>query len=199
MHDEEVRERRKAMLRQPHVAKLTDYAATLRERGSIEVPEFDPLDGGIEARALFLFEKPGPMTATDGNGKRSGSRFISRNNDDPTAEATFNFMQQAGIERKQTVIWNVIPWWNYTRKVSRSELSEGVECVKDLIDLLTKLSVVVMVGQKAARAKSYLETTRLALITSDHPGPLVRARFPERWKTIPAAWSKVHPHIDEEK
>jgi hypothetical protein len=30
------------MLHEPHVAPLTAYAARLRERGSIEVPDFDP-------------------------------------------------------------------------------------------------------------------------------------------------------------
>jgi hypothetical protein len=87
---------------------LTSYAARLRERG--EVPEFDPCDGGTEAQLLFLFEKPGPMTSS-----QAGSGFIGRNNDDPTAEATFRFMQSAGIPRKLTVTWNVIPWWNGTR------------------------------------------------------------------------------------
>jgi hypothetical protein len=32
-------------------------------------------------------------------------------NDDPTAEAIFNFMQEAGNPRKAAVFWNVIPWW----------------------------------------------------------------------------------------
>jgi len=36
--------------------------------------------------------------------KRTGSGFISRNNDDATAEATFRFMEQSGIPRKLTVI-----------------------------------------------------------------------------------------------
>jgi hypothetical protein len=78
----------------------------------VEVPEFDSLDGGVDARVLFLFEKPGPMTA-EGNGanRRVGSGFISRNNDDPTAEATFTFMRQANLPRKLTILWNVIPWW----------------------------------------------------------------------------------------
>ena len=93
-------------------------AEKLRERRSVEVPEFDPLDGGVDARVLFLLEKPGPMTSgVDGTKQRTGSGFISRNNDDPTAEAIFNFMQQAGISRKMTISWNVIPWWNGTRKV----------------------------------------------------------------------------------
>ena len=46
------------MLGEPHTAGLTAYAAQLREHGMGEVPEFDPLDGGIDAHALFLFEKP---------------------------------------------------------------------------------------------------------------------------------------------
>lgn len=108
MRDAGVRERRKRMLNLPHIAPLTAYAAKLRARASVEVPDFDPLDGGKNAQVLFLFEKPGPMTAA--NGKRIGSGFISRNNDDATAEATFNFMKQAHIPRTRTVIWNVIPW-----------------------------------------------------------------------------------------
>jgi hypothetical protein len=108
MRDAGVRERRKQMLHLPHIAPLTAYAARLRKRAaSIQVPDFDPLDAGINAKILFLFEKPGPMTSA--SGKRTGSGFISRNNDDPTAEATFHFMQQAEIPRRLTVTWNVIP------------------------------------------------------------------------------------------
>jgi hypothetical protein len=146
----------------------------------VEVPEFDPLDGGVAAHALFLFEKPGPMTAQGG-----GSGFISRDNDDPTAEATFNFMRQAGVPRKSTVLWNVVPWWNGTRKVSGQELRDGVECVKALVARLPDLRVVVLVGHRAAKARPYLTSTGLALLASDHPSPLVRARWPERWRVIP--------------
>ncbi len=199
MRDAGVRERRKAMLSLLHVAPLTAFAAKLRERGSVEVPEFDPLDGGIDARALFLFEKPGPMTSE--RGRRTGSGFISRNNDDATAEATFNFMQQAGIPRKTTVIWNVIPWWNGTVTLTGDELVDGVACVVDLISRLPRLGAVVMVGRKAAEALPFLKTTGLALFTSDHPSPRVRARWPDRWKAIPSAWAsawaKVRGSIDD--
>ncbi|WP_212036396.1 hypothetical protein [Bradyrhizobium sp. JYMT SZCCT0428] len=47
--------------------ELASYAERLRRPG-VEVPDFDPADGGIEARVLFLFEKPGPMTAAVGKG-----------------------------------------------------------------------------------------------------------------------------------
>jgi hypothetical protein len=198
MRDAGVRQRRRAMLTLPHVAKLTAYAAKLRLRASVEVPEFDPLDGGVDARVLFLFEKPGPMTA-DGSRfhGRSGSGFISRNNDDPTAAATFEFMQKADLPRQLTISWNVIPWWNGTRKVTGSELREGVLCIRELISMLPKLSAVVMVGVNAARAGPYLESTGLALFTSDHPSPLVKAKFRKRWNAIPSEWAKVRRFIAE--
>jgi len=103
-----------------------------------------------------------------------GSGFISRNNDDPTAEATFKFMQQAGIPRKLTVTWNVIPWWNSKVKITEQELSSGAACVTELTAtaLLPKLRVVVLVGNQAAtRARPYLEAAGIALLTSAHPSP----------------------------
>src|SRR5262249_2222321 len=139
------------MLGQPHIEPLTAFAARLRERGLGEVPEFDPLDGGVNSRVLFLFEKPGPMTA-----EPSGSGFISRNNDDRTAEATFGFMQRAGIPRELTVTWNLIPAWNGARKITPQELRDGMKCVAGLISLLPKLLAVVLVGQRAARVEPYL-------------------------------------------
>ncbi len=188
MRDVAVRERRRAMLHEPHIQPLTAYAAKLRERGSGEIPEFDPLDAGVNAQVLFLFEKPGPMTA-----RGNGSGFISRNNDDPTAEATFNFMQQAGIPRRLTVTWNLIPCWNGTRKVTVQELREGLNCLDALIRLLPKLRAVVLVGKNATKAQRCINTNHptLRVFTSAHPSPLVRAKFPQRWAEIPVEWAKV--------
>lgn len=133
------------------------------------------------------------MAADGGRSKRSGSGFISRNNDDPTAAAIFDFMQKAGIPRKLTIIWNFIPWWNGTRKVTKKERYDGAQSTGELIDLLRpNLLAVVMVGREAAKAKRYLENTGLKLLcASDHPGPLVKARWPDRWKAIPLKWAKV--------
>lgn len=191
MRDAGVRERRRAMLTEPHIAPLNLYTAKLRQQGSGEVPEFDPFDGGIGAEILFLFEKPGPMTS-DGR----GSGFISRNNDDPTAEATFKFMQQAGIPRKLTVTWNIIPWWNGTRKITGQELQKGLACLDELIRLLPRLRAVVLVGKHAARAQGHLNTAypHLTLITSAHPSPLARASNRELWESIPREWGKVMRH-----
>jgi hypothetical protein len=43
--DPAVRERRRRMLSSPHVAGLTAFVAELRQRVTVNVPDFDPLDG----------------------------------------------------------------------------------------------------------------------------------------------------------
>lgn len=184
-----VRERREALLNQPHVRALTRYVYDLREQGLGEVPYFDPLDGGINARVLFLFEKPGPMTL----GSRSGSGFISRNNDDRSAEATFHFMARAGIPRGMTVTWNVVPWWNGTPSVRAAELRQGAREVRNLIMLLPHLQAVVFVGEKAKKARRYLKIPGLTFFSSAHPSPKVQARWPALWQSIPSDWAQVTP------
>jgi hypothetical protein len=110
MTDKDVRCRRKAMRRAAHIAPLARFAAKLRKEGG-KVPDFDPLDGGIHAFVLFLFEKPGPKTVGT-----QGSGFISSNNNDQTAAATFSLMLKAGFCSREIVIWNIVPWWNGTIK-----------------------------------------------------------------------------------
>src|SRR5215472_7757775 len=67
----------RALIHQPHVAPLTEYARKLRRLGKGYVPNFDPQDGGIHARILFLFEKPSRETEKTG--------FITRDSNDSTA------------------------------------------------------------------------------------------------------------------
>jgi hypothetical protein len=179
---------RKGMLREPHIAPLTDFVTKLRgTHPDWEFPDFDPLDGGSNADILFLFEKPGPMTSAGG----TGSGFISRNNDDPTAEATFGFMKEAGLSRKRTVTWNVIPGWNGTRRVTTTELREGIDALKGLIPLLPELRTIILVGQKAQRARSLVEPLGLRIFVSAHPSPLVRASQPDVWRAIPSIWAQA--------
>lgn len=101
------RERRRALLALPHAAPLAAYAAGLRRPGA-QVPDFDPLDGGTAARVLFVLEKPGPGIHPGG--------FVSRDNDTPTAAAVRAFMAQAGLPRRETALWNLVPWWGGRRR-----------------------------------------------------------------------------------
>lgn len=171
------------MLSRPHMMALASYAAGLRSRRLGDVPDFDPYDGGTSSRALFLFEKPGPKAFESG--------FISRNNNDSTAENTFQFMLAAGLPREYTCLWNIVPFWNGTIGVSTSELVVGISCLNELLALLPKLKVVVLVGRKAERARPLLSGSGLKILTSVHPSPKNRAMALDRWQTIASDWARV--------
>lgn len=47
---------RRAQLRDPHVMALSQFVEGTRERVNVEVPFFDPLDGGVNAQCLFVLE-----------------------------------------------------------------------------------------------------------------------------------------------
>lgn len=180
--------RRRLELAEPHIKPLTQFAQSLRERGYGQVPDFDPWDGGIAAQALFLFEKPGP--------KAFASGFISRNNDDPTAEHTFNFLRQAEISRRATCLWNTVPGWNGTRKLTSKELKQGAAALCELIPLLHNLKVVVLVGKRAANCWSkFGNLERLPSIVSAHPSPINFAFARDTWNEIPTCWAKAREFL----
>lgn len=194
LRDPEAREARRRLLSEPHIRPLTAYVEQLRDRSPDEFPDFDPLDGGVDARLLFLLEKPGPMTSASRTG-RAGSGFISRDNDDPTAEAIFNFMGDAGIPRRETVLWNVIPGWNRTRKVTTREMREGALEALRLVQLLPRLKAVVLVGERAKSALPLLSQGAFSLFASRHPSPIMRACRFEEWKRIPEDWNRAYGAI----
>jgi hypothetical protein len=179
--------RRRAELTKEHIAPLAKFAESLRKCKMDEIPDFDPWDGGTRARALFLFEKPSSKAAASG--------FISRNNDDQTAENIFNFMVEAEIPRKKVCIWNVVPGWNGKRKVTDAELDAGVRALRELFPLLSRLTVVVFVGKKAARALPLLDGTLLKIDQSPHPSPQVKGRYRGQWDSIPIIWRRVREFI----
>ena len=199
MRSSAVRDDRRSRLAEPQIAPLTAYVESLRLRDGKEYPDFDPADGGIRAEILFLFEKPGPMTVSKGRAKFPGSGFISRDNDDPTAVATFDFMQKAGIDRSRTVLWNVVPGWNGTRNVSAGELREGVEETKKLLKLLPAVKTIVLVGKKAGNALPFLPEDKYEVFQSAHPSPLVRGANRRLWDEIPSIWTAARLHADSLK
>ena len=199
MRDEATRTARRAMLTQPHMVPLAAFTKKLRELDmDAEVPEFDPKDGGVNAKVLFLFEKPGPMTSV--KSKKPGSGFVSRDNDDPTAAATFTFMARAGIPRKLTVLWNAIPWWDGKIDPSGSDRKLARAYTKQLInDELRRLKAVVLVGREAQKLKRFLaKNTKLKVFESFHPSPQVYGTNRDLWDSIPLEWIKVREFIEAE-
>ena len=187
LRDPTVLAQRRATLTLPHAAPLAAYATRLRAAGpdvrpsSSQVPDFDPMDGGILARVLFVLEKPGPGIVPGG--------FVSRDNDTPTAQAIHAFMHQAGLPREQTVLWNLVPWWNGTTAITAAERAAGTEALQDLLPLLPRLDTAVLVGRTAGAARAMLGGLRV--LASAHPSPQVRAGFRGRWDAIPEVWRQA--------
>lgn len=86
----------------PHVRPLRAFARMIAAERGAAVPDPDPLDGGVEARLLLLLETPGPSIGRTG--------FVSRDNPTGTAANLFRFLAEAGIARRDTLIWNAVPW-----------------------------------------------------------------------------------------
>jgi hypothetical protein len=99
---------RRSKLDEPHVAPLNQWVRSLRSRlgPSSIVPWFDPADGGINARILWLLEAPGPRST-----EQRGSGIISCDNNDGAAENTWRTRTEAGVDRRDVVHWNVIPYY----------------------------------------------------------------------------------------
>jgi hypothetical protein len=189
LKDAGTRNRRRALLdsHPAHMANLIDYVVKLRmQRPQWIVPDFDPVSGGVNARALFLLEKPGPMTDP-----QRGSGFISIHNDDPTAASMHAFLLGRKIPVGLCLFANVIPWWDNTRKISIEQRLLSTNAVRELIGLLPKLRAIILLGntaQSAWKRSGLLPPAGVRLYESAHPSPLVRARYPERFKAIPSHW-----------
>ena len=89
--DKEEQCRRLETLGLSHIRMLFDFVASVRAAIGAEchVPDFDPCDGSVNARVLFLLEAPGPKAV------RSG--FGSSNNLNPTARNLWHLIHHAGI------------------------------------------------------------------------------------------------------
>ncbi len=166
----EEREARAGRIRAAHIQPLTALVQAIRSETGLGVPNFDPADGGVGARLLFLLEAPGK--------KAVGSGFVSRNNPDETAKNFFELNHAAGIPRQDTVIWNIVPWYlgsgTKIRPARVSDIAAASPYLARLLAELPKLEIVVLVGRKAQKAKD--EVSKLLplvrVVTMPHPSPL---------------------------
>lgn len=175
----ETRAQRLAAIDDHHVAPLTNFVRALRARMGTEygIPYFDPLDGGTRADCLFLLEAPGP--------KAIASQFISRDNPDETAKNIFLLCREAGIHRRRSVLWNVVPWYIGTGKKIRpanaGDLGVAAPALVELAALLPALHTVVLLGNKASIAKSSIAELlpQVRVFSGPHPSPMFINRRPE--------------------
>ncbi|MFC1707030.1 uracil-DNA glycosylase [Planctomycetota bacterium] len=179
LKSEEERLRRKRLLETaPHMKPLVEYVRWIRTETGLgdKVPDFDPLDGGDNARVLILMEAPGPRAVESG--------FVSRNNPDPTARNLCDLFASEDIPREYTAIWNVVPWYLGTETRIRApethDLAEARRWLVELLSLLPCLQVVVLTGKSAQRAHVWLSArTEANILALHHTSARVYARWPE--------------------
>ncbi|MGE8098089.1 uracil-DNA glycosylase [Pseudomonas fluorescens] len=197
LRNPEVKAARLLQLHEDHMAPLTRFVEELRVSAGTgaAIPYFDPWDGGVEADVLFLLEAPGP--------KAVGSSFISRNNPDETAKNFFNLTNEAGLQRKKSVVWNAVPWYigsgTKIRAANPKDLEAGLRPLPMLLDLLPHLKAIVFMGQKAQKARSQVELLRpdLALFSCPHPSPMFINRLPGNRARAKEALQIVSSYLTE--
>ena len=156
------------------------------------VPWFDPADGGAAARVLYLLEKPsrGSATAAD------GPVFVGLDNPTSGSRRMKALMAEAGVDRRDILIWNAVPWWNGKTSVTAAELRDGTAALGELLALLPGLRSVCLVGRKAeavwARSQEAGVRAAVPVFVSAHYSGNVRAAFPDRWMAIPGIWREAH-------
>jgi len=186
------RTRRQGLLTLPAYDSFRNYLDEVRSicKLTAQVPDFDPCDGGVTARALFLLEAPGPQAVASG--------FVSRNNPDPTARNMCELLSEAGLLRKDTLLWNVVPWYcgdgQRIQAPSRDDIRKGLTVLPKLLAILRDLRCVVLVGRKAQQARSALPKG-LTIIETFHPSNRVRFAWREKYQSIQSQLAEVRLNI----
>ena len=131
---------------------------------------------------------------------KGGSGKISQHNPDLTAAATKEFLNRAGINPKNVILWNVVSSWNGTIRVNPEEIHRAIDDVNSLLKILKNLKTVILVGLRAQKLSKYLNLEGYNVGASLHPSPRNRARFPDRWRQIPMVWREiVGPELKNKK
>jgi uracil-DNA glycosylase len=162
------------------LSELVNQIRTERNLKPEDVPGFDPLNGNQRAKYLFLLEAPGPKAIKTGR--------ISFDNPDPAAKNFKRQLDDAGINREEIVIWNIVPWYigNADRTAIRAANSDDVEAgkvyLKPLVALLPDLKCIVLVGSVARKAAHMLlsRITTARIVCCHHPSARVVNLHPEK-------------------
>lgn len=158
------------------MAPLRPVLDALRARFG-EVPDPDPLDGGADARLLVLLETPGPRIRATG--------IVSRDNPSGTGRNLAALLAGAGIERRDTLIWNAVPWIIHdpgapNRAPRRGEIRDGIAALPACLAVLPNLVAAVLSGRVAAEAEPVLRACRpgLPVLAMPHPSPTIQCTSP---------------------
>jgi hypothetical protein len=137
-----------------HVKPINKLVDELRVDPQRWMPHVAPLHGGTESRLLLLVSDPGAGPAVD----RPHDHLLGVEADDARSARLGALLRTAGIEAQDTLVWCAFPW--YTRhSPSTSDISDGVEPLHRLVELVERLEIVVLLGPAAKRSWRSLTST----------------------------------------
>lgn len=167
----------------PAVAPLNRWVEA-QAGGTRAMPYFDPLDGGVGASVLVLLEAPARHAMQP--------RFVSRDNPGPAQRNLKRFLEQAQLERAETVLWNTVPWLQPLEaaplRLRASDIRNGIALLGEVLGLLPCLRVVVCAGRTARQAQATIQEARpgLLVLSMPHPSPLAVCAGPHVARQIVA-------------
>lgn len=129
------------------VEPLNRFVDELRSTHDNSIPYVDPDCGGVNARVMLLLQDPGPKAA----GPKGASRFLSYENDDPTAANVYELLHQVDLPWTCCVPWNAVPWY-INRSGTVAELKKALPSLRAFRRLLPQLRGVVAMGVSAQDA-----------------------------------------------
>ena len=141
---------KRAHLRDPHVQPFNDLADAIADSEGIPrgfVPYVDPQLGGVNATVLALLDNPSTKAEAG-----TGSGLLSLENNDLTAKNCAAFYNNLGLRPGQFVHWNVAPApiaGEKNGQSSNSERERGARWLKDIVELLPNLRVILLMGDNA--------------------------------------------------
>lgn len=162
---------------EPHVAPVNRLAAQIAAATDALVPGADPDGGGVDARVLLLLETP-----SRAGGYTTG--LISIDNDDTAAANLWRGLAAVGLDRREVLVWNAVPWYvgsaDKIRPPTAREVAAGLVWLRRLLDLMPRLRVVACFGRAAAAAvgplRPELVIRGLTLLEAPHPSQRVYNR-----------------------
>lgn len=138
----------------------------------------------------MLLETPGP--------RGEQVRIVSCDNPTGTARNLGKFLQEAGIARRDQLLWNTVPWIVHApnarnRALRRDEIAEGLKLLPALLARLPALRVVLLAGRVASEALPVVTQLRpdVAVVTMPHPSPTYVCTSPQVAIRIRLAMAEV--------
>lgn len=167
MRDRTFRDEQWRRRHEPHVAALNrQLESWAQDRQVAEPPLVPPHLGGIKARIVCVLRDPGPRA-----GGVKGSRFVSWENDDPTAERHQAFANQAGISDGEVVTFNSYLWY-INAQPTKTQLVSGIPEFLTLLGLVDRPEVIIFHGRTAHYFRRLLDQAQPAWspVPSSTPG-----------------------------